>query len=156
MEEVNRSEASALLICLDTFVNCDWNGRLYIRSRTEPEPFSGVLELLEKMESFYDGLDFPQASTVSRSFQAAPARRSRPQGGRGFARQNERQPVAWSEQEMKRERGLLATFLVRTRYRQSSTWQGQIIWMEKDEHMPFCSTLEMLRRIESALGAGPA
>lgn len=155
-KKASLSEASAMLICLDEFDTCDWTGRLYIRSQTEPVSFWSLLELLERMETLYDQLNFPQVSTSGRTFQAASPRKKSAKEDEGAAASRQRkkpaveQPVVWSEQEMRKERGRRATFLVRVQYRQRSTWQGQIHWAEKNRTMSFRSTLELLKLLDAA------
>lgn len=43
------------------------------------------------------------------------------------------------------------TFIVHVRYRQNATWQGDVIWAEKNERQGFRSALELLKLIDSAL-----
>ncbi len=43
-----------------------------------------------------------------------------------------------------------ATFIVQIQYRQNATWQGQIVWKEKDETKKFRSELELIKLIDSA------
>lgn len=47
--------------------------------------------------------------------------------------------------------GELATFVIHVKYRQNSTWQGDIFWTEKQEKRNFRSALEMLKLIDGAL-----
>ena len=46
------------------------------------------------------------------------------------------------------------TFQVTVRFRQNSTWQGSILWMEQNETQNFRSVLEMLRLMDEALTEG--
>ena len=55
--------------------------------------------------------------------------------------------------ELMEKRGGLATFVIHVRYRQNSTWQGDIFWAEKQEKVFFRSVLEMLKLIDNALDA---
>lgn len=50
--------------------------------------------------------------------------------------------------ENKKEQG---TFLVQVQYCQNATWQGEIVWAEKNQRQRFRSDLELLRLIDSAL-----
>ena len=47
-----------------------------------------------------------------------------------------------------------ATFEVSVKYQQNSTWQGQILWAEKNMKQSFRSVLEMLRLMDEALAEG--
>ncbi|BDF59254.1 hypothetical protein CE91St36_20710 [Christensenellaceae bacterium] len=46
--------------------------------------------------------------------------------------------------------GKKATFVVKVQYRQNATWQGQMIWSEKNEARSFRSALELIKLIDSA------
>lgn len=43
------------------------------------------------------------------------------------------------------------TFLVRIKFQQHSSWQGEVYWAEKKRKLCFRSELELLRLIDSAL-----
>lgn len=44
-----------------------------------------------------------------------------------------------------------ATFIIHVRYRQNSTWQGEIRWVGRDKVQRFRSGLEMLRLMDQAV-----
>ena len=46
---------------------------------------------------------------------------------------------------------LLDVYKRQVRYRQNATWQGDVIWAEKNERQSFRSALELLKLIDSAL-----
>lgn len=48
------------------------------------------------------------------------------------------------------------TFEVSVRFQQNATWQGQILWAEKNMKQSFRSVLEMLRLMDEALEGGSA
>jgi len=48
-------------------------------------------------------------------------------------------------------RGVLDTFAIWVRFRQKSTWQGELIWIEKDKNIPFSNMLELLNQIDKVL-----
>ena len=41
--------------------------------------------------------------------------------------------------------------MVQIQYRQHATWQGKVLWAEKNETKQFRSALELLKLIDSAL-----
>ncbi|MBQ6833741.1 MAG: hypothetical protein IJO55_04915 [Lachnospiraceae bacterium] len=53
--------------------------------------------------------------------------------------------------EMLEQKGDLATFVVHVKYRQHSTWQGEVVWAEKNEKRTFRSALELLKLIDNSL-----
>lgn len=56
-----------------------------------------------------------------------------------------------NDEELLREHGELGSFVVRVQYKQNSSWQGRITWMEKDKTLCFRSAWELLKLIESAV-----
>lgn len=47
--------------------------------------------------------------------------------------------------------GKLATFVVHVQCHQNATWQGQIVWAEKNQTSSFRSALEMIKLMDSAV-----
>lgn len=50
-------------------------------------------------------------------------------------------------------RGNLATFEMRILFRQNASWQGELLWMEKNARQSFRSVLELITLMDSALRA---
>ena len=50
--------------------------------------------------------------------------------------------------------GSKCTFEISVRFQQNSTWQGQILWAEKNLKQNFRSVLEMLKLMDEALAEG--
>lgn len=48
-------------------------------------------------------------------------------------------------------KGKLATFVVHVKSKQHSTWQGEVVWAEKNGKRSFRSALELLKLMDSAL-----
>ena len=47
--------------------------------------------------------------------------------------------------------GKRETFVVRVLCRQNNTWQGEVLWAERNERQNFRSTLELMKFMDSAL-----
>ena len=127
------NEYRTTVICVDSFERGVLAGRLCNPALEEGESFTGVLELLRKMEAMLNGMEFPQAYTAQRSFQP---------------------PEGWtlgSSDAGAIRRGGLATFAVRIMFRRNSSWQGSVTWMEGDQQENFRSVLELLLLMDSAL-----
>jgi len=52
--------------------------------------------------------------------------------------------------------GSKCTFEVSVKFQQNATWQGQILWAEKNLKQNFRSVLEMIKLMDEALGEGAA
>ena len=55
--------------------------------------------------------------------------------------------------KVQESRGKKGTFIVQVQYRQNATWQGQVVWAEENRKEYFRSALELLKLIDSAMGA---
>lgn len=127
------NEYRTTVICVDSFEGGLLSGRLCNPALEEGESFSGILELLHKMEALLNAMEFPQSYTAQRSFQP---------------------PEGWSLGSSKAgviRRGGLATFAVRILFRRNASWQGSVAWMEGGQQENFRSVLELLLLIDNAL-----
>lgn len=126
-------------ICVDESVNGEMKGRIYHCYDEKPWEFINVLKLIEEMEDFYDRIAFPQASTQIRAFANA---------GR---KHRETLKKTVTSQEVAANRGKVGTFLICVKYRQNSTWQGEVEWIEGRNTQQFISVLEFLKILSNAL-----
>lgn len=137
-----------LNICVEEVSDRDCSGRIWHQySRKAPE-FRGTAELLRVMEELFDRWDFPQNSTVPRTFKSTGTQGAVRKRGETARELDARELNA---RELQEKRGGRATFLVHVKYRQNATWQGEVIWAEKQQKQSFRSALELLKLIDSAL-----
>ena len=54
-------------------------------------------------------------------------------------------------QEVLEKRGAKGTFLLNVKYRQNSSWQGVIQWMERNLTYSFSSVLELLKILSNVM-----
>ena len=119
------------MLCVDSYNNSVLQGRFYTPA-LEMEEFSGLMEFLVKMENTLDELKAPQAYTSTRKFAfSPPTTEKRP--GDDF------------------QKGKVATFEMQVLFRQHSSWQGVITWLDQDMEQSFRSVLELALLIDSAL-----
>ena len=123
------------ILCVDSYDNCVPVGRLYSVTCPEGISFHGVIDLIKKMEGILEQLKFPQAFEKIRTFADAPVlevdTRAAP----------------------KEQRGAVATFSLAILFRQNSSWQGSLAWMEGKREECFRSVLELLYLIDSAISS---
>lgn len=102
-------------------------------------PFGNVLDLMDRYEQLFNGLDYPQATHRMRTMgDNTPAKEMinlRDKSVDFAAKPNEK-----------------PTFIVKIHYRQNASWQGTIQWVEKNITQSFRSTLELIKLIDSAVG----
>lgn len=127
--------------CIDETECFDASGHLYNRYSEEAIPFDSIMQMIETMECFYNQINFPQASTQHRSFRKTKEARCN----------QEMEKIKMTNKEVIEQRGEKGTFIINVQYRQNSSWQGQVIWAEKDKTMSFRSALELIKLIDSAL-----
>lgn len=134
-------------LCIDDYDMEKQCGRLYHQYSEEPLRFSSFYEALKQMDELYDDLRLPVADTRPRSFL------EKPQRGRFEQRQVHSADLRTrtSFENVIEQRGKDATFIVRVQYRQHSSWQGEITWIDAREREWFGSVLELMEWVDAAL-----
>ena len=132
-----RGDASrTTIICVDSYeqgvpVGCFFN----CGQESESCSFQSLTQLLVGMEHILDSTNFPQSFTAVRSFSVMPETHLENAVGK------------------KIRKGNLATFMVKVLFRQHTSWQGTITWLEKKSEQPFRSVLELILLMDSALNS---
>lgn len=134
-ERFTGNEYRTTTLCVDSYERGVPTGRLYNPARPESIAFQSLSQLLIRLQELLDGMKFPQAFTLTRSFSAE---RTGPEKDKG-------PPGA-------EQRGELATFAVRVLFRQNSSWQGSVAWLEGRREESFRSALELIFLLDSAMG----
>ena len=132
-------------LCVDSYGGERQEGRLYHQYTAGPVPFSSLFEAFDRMERLYDDLGFPQSATRIRAFGADRRAEELPEYERKEIEEME------SFDKVTGQRGKDATFLIRVQYRQNSSWQGEVTWVDGQKKEYFRSALELVRLIDSAL-----
>jgi len=120
-------------------------GALHSRYLEEPYLFTDLYKMIHKMEEIFDFNGFPQAFLSPRTFK----------GGKSGAKiinleNNENMSQEFNIDPDSKK----CTFEITVRFRQNATWQGQILWAEKNMKQNFRSVLEMLKLMDEALSEG--
>ncbi len=137
---INISPPNLLNICVDSKKNGEICGRVYHCYAENAIPFTSVVELINIADKLFEDIGYPQASTKTRSFEE----------------KTEIHPLSKLEkkvlqQELIQHRGEKGTFILYVQYRQMSTWQGELSWMEKEEKIKFVNSLELIKIIDQAV-----
>lgn len=133
---------AAICLCIDRVHMRNFEGELWHQYAEPSVCFKDIVDLLKKMENLYDSWNFPQETTKKRLFR----------NKEGIAKKNGAGKA--QEREMSRlegKKGNEGTFMVHVMYRQNSTWQGEIVWVEQKKKQKFRSALELIRLIDSAV-----
>ena len=126
------NECRTTTVCVDAYENNNISGRLYNPCLERGSCFGGLMEFLTDMDSLLDDMQLPQPFQAKRSF-----------------RHVDKQPLQIADTEVRT--GKLATFAVRVLFRQNSSWQGTIKWLEGGTEDNFCSELELIVLMHRAL-----
>mgnify|MGYP001100720864 CR=1 FL=1 len=118
-------------------------GELYHLYSDEPIRYRDAFEMLILMEKFYDNLNFPMASTETRSFS-----KRKPSSNRKEMIKMEQ------DEKLLKVKGSKGTFLIQVQYRQNATWQGKVVCADENKTQYFRSTLELMKLIDGALNKG--
>lgn len=97
--------------------------------------FDNLVEFLLIMDNLCDEICYPQRATESRS----------------FVKSSEEHSVE-AKAPQKREKAI-ATFKLNILFRQNSSWQGSVLWMEKQIDAQFRSVLELIMLMDSVLSS---
>ena len=130
-------------ICIDKKKDNDFCGVIWQPYDIIPQSFYGVKDMLLQAEVLYNRWNYPQESVNSRTFQRNRSASSPKNTRKGKPLMN--------IQKLQEERGKKGTFIVHVQYRQNATWQGQVLWAEKNRREYFRSALELIKLIDSAL-----
>lgn len=134
---------NVVCICADKLTETSCSGRLYTRYDSTSESFDDISALLLKIDRFFDKINYPEASTRSRSFNEDKTGSMHPR--------KINLEASVSGDEFLKNKGKIATFFVRVQSRQNSTWQGVFWWAEKDTETEFVSALDVLKLIDRAV-----
>lgn len=129
--------------CVNGFSNKGLQGELYHSYSREPFKYDDIVEMLQTMEILYDTLQFPMSSTESRSFFTNCEKYNR----KGMAK-------IMKDEVLLDKRGEKGTFIIQVQYRQNSSWQGKVVWVEENKTQHFRSALELIKLMDGALSEG--
>jgi len=133
LQRIWTSPSRVNLVCVDSYNEGVMKGRFYSNGH-EGEGFSGLSQFLLKMENMLDRMQIPQSYTEPRTFSSF------------FL-----QPECEESSVPATRKGTLATFALKVIFRQHSSWQGVILWKEKNLEYSFRSVLELIFLMDSAL-----
>lgn len=138
MQDRIRGEASrTTMICVDSYEQGVLNGRFYnYGQEDEGCSFRSLTQLLVGMEHILDSANYPQSFTAVRSFSPIL------------------EPKLESPVDGTLRKGKAATFVVKILFRQHTSWQGSITWLEEKSEQTFRSVLELILLMDSALMVG--
>jgi len=125
-------ERNKTIVCLDSYHNGVPVGRIY-SPHVGVEKFNSLSQFLIKMEEMLDNTQMPQSYTALRTFPTIT------------------EPLESGSPPLQLRRGEQATFEMQIIFRQHTSWQGVITWLEEKMEQSFRSVLELILLMDSAL-----
>lgn len=130
-----RNQCRTTTVCVDSYGDGVLQGRFYNPFYDRWVSFKSLTQFLNAMEQALDEMEFPRSFTETRNF-APPVPMPR--------RQCDSHPGV----------GKLATFAIRVLFRQNTSWQGAVAWLEGRREERFRSVLELILLMDNALRSG--
>ena len=121
-----------ITVCVDDYEDGILKGRFY-NAYQDVATFESLSQFLVRMENLLEEHQMPQSYTAHRRFSA-------------MLLQDEA-----SDYILQTRRGAKATFELQVLFRQHSSWQGVLIWKERNAEQSFRSVLELVLLLDSAL-----
>lgn len=134
------SAPNTVALCVDTYTEQGIQGELYHCYKDQGIPFSSLEQAFLAMDRFYDQIRYPFQGNEDRSF-VKKTRHTR----------QERMTEAMSNEELLRKHGEIGTFIIQVQYRQHSSWQGMVTWVDRQKTVPFRSALELMKLIDGVV-----
>ena len=125
-------------------------GELQSSFLDEPYVFTSLIQMIRKMEDIFDIKKFPQSSVKLRSFDKKKQGSDKSEAERRISMIDNNSDISIPEEQ----ENARCTFEIAVRFRQNASWQGEILWAEKNMRQNFRSVLEMLKLMDEALTEG--
>ena len=145
-ERVVTSTSMKMLVEITIYDRHIMKGTIYSLHIPAPYEFTDLSHMIGKMEEVFDENRFPEAFQSTREFTPTPGGAKTFRTGRADIMKE-----ALKKIEKKKPGGSKCTFEISVKFRQSATWQGQILWAEKKVKQNFRSVLEMLKLMDEAI-----
>lgn len=138
---LNKNSPNVLSICVDEDDDSKKEISVYSCFLERVLQFDELSQVILAIDELFENINFPQSSTKERSFFKT--------NEQADARKESKQYM--SPKEITEQKGSKGTFVVHVQYRQNATWQGSVVWAEKNITKNFRSALELLKLIDGAL-----
>ena len=135
-------------VCTGTIHNLYWE---------QPQSFAGFADAVLKMDNMMDTLDSPQAAEKSRSFAQSEkvlhndSARQRERYQQWLQEKPKLVRQFWQPESFQPGEDSAVVFYVLVRFRQHSSWQGDLSWRNGGRKLQFRSVLELLHLVQSVL-----
>ncbi len=132
-------------------------GTIHNLYQEQQQSFTGLADAVLKIDGMMDDLGAPQAAEQRRSFAKREKKlhNDTAQQRERYQQWRQEKPKLvrqfWQPESFQAEEGSALVFFVRVRFRQHSSWQGDVAWRNGGRRIQFRSVLELLHLMQSAL-----
>ncbi|MEG2192481.1 MAG: hypothetical protein RRX95_04285 [Oscillospiraceae bacterium] len=138
--------ATKVLILVDGSKYDEVHGRWCSLYAPKEQVFNSCFELIGQIDEFYNYYSLVYSSTKRRSIVKVKSSTSN-QGV--FPRKEVKRYM--NEDIFSQKQGEKATFIIQVMFRQNSTWQGSVKWVETGEETKFRSTMELVKMMDEVV-----
>lgn len=133
------NEATKVLVMVDGWAYNEIHGRWQSPYLPSFKTFDSCFDLISKIDEFYSQNSFVTPTTRFRSIKKYVA-------AKNFTK---RELIRYMDESIfSQGQGKKATFIIQVMFRQNSTWQGTVKWVETGEETRFRSTMELMRMMD--------
>lgn len=144
------------LLRVEQMTRYDMAGQLFNLYMPEPERFGSMAEVIHKMDTFMDEVNYPQAAVKLRDIHFDGGRMRRGQYDRLAMDKLPWIIQYWHPTLFSHPVDRYAAVFIRVMYRQHSSWQGTVLWRGRDglrQQLHFRSVLELMNILQSAIAS---
>jgi len=128
------------------------HGELSSKYFEEPFIFTNLMSMIEMMETTFDTKGFPEKHLLPRTFGKAKQRlRKHELDLPAVAKERSTDKDMIDTTAHQHANAKTCHFEISVRFRHNAEWQGNIVWLEKEETKRFSSIVELVRQINEAL-----
>jgi len=135
-------QLAQLRVCVDSVTGGRISGRITGQRICTPIDFIDISDFISKIDAIMDSQKYPQSFQRIRSF----TNKELPQVNAAGSKE-----TVTDKTTVDTFKGEVSTFVLQILSRKNATWQGSILWLDRDEPVLFSSTLELLKLVDSRL-----
>ncbi|MEG0898860.1 MAG: hypothetical protein RSD67_08340 [Oscillospiraceae bacterium] len=134
--------ANNIIMLVNDVIHIEPQGKWFSPYNQEPVVINSYMQLIDSVDDFYDQYGMIQPTTQRRSLLRCKSKQ--PQAAKEVKKY-------MSDDIFEKQIGEKGTFIIQVKYRQHSSWQGSVEWVETGEKKMFRSTMELIKMIDEAL-----
>ena len=139
---LKQSGDSKIVLCIDSTVHGDYQGRLYNHLDKREIAFNGLFDFCYQVENILGRIKFPKPVHKYHSFERNVDLEDKPMCS--F-------PMAGEDSNENLQPGKIATLIVQVQFRQNATWYGLVFPKENVRPLSFKSVLELIRLLDQVV-----